>query len=162
MDKACPEFERRRNKLGTWLTEGERRAWEAHLARCPACCDQMAAEEALEDLFSKAAPPELSSRFNENLRQRIAAESRVRNRWPFLVMQGYWLAASLISAVILLNMASLNARGGLLVGMCLLLFFAGPILLLGRRLRFGLFDLILSTMDSPEKSAQSYRNGILS
>ena len=157
MVRECPEFERHRGKLDTRFTEGERRAWEAHLAGCPACRDQWAAEEALGDLFSRAAPPELSSRFDENLRRRIATEPK--KRWALLVMQGYWLAASLISAFILFNMEGIQARPGPGVMMLLTLCFAGPILLLGRRLRFGLFDLILRTMAAPEKP---YRNGILS
>jgi predicted anti-sigma-YlaC factor YlaD len=153
MDKECPEFERLRKGLGDW---------EVHLAQCPSCRDQWAAEEALENLFSEVAPPELSSRFNENLRHRIAKVAEARIRWPLFVMQGYWLAAALISAIILLNMEGLLAGGGLMVMGLILLCFAGPVFLLGRRLGFGLFDLILATLDPRDKPAESYRNGIFS
>lgn len=159
MDRDCPEFEGNREKFDTWFTEKERRTWEAHLARCPACRNQWAAEEALDGLFSEAAPPGLSEQFNQNLRQRIAAEPKTRHRWLILVMQVYWLAASLVSAVILFKMEGIKAEEGVMVGMFLLLCFTGPILLLGFRLRFGLFDLIFSTMAPLERPAEPYRNG---
>jgi len=162
MDRKCSEFERHRDKLDTWFTKEERRAWEAHLAHCPACRDQWAAEEALDSLFSEAAPPILSSRFNENLHQRIAVEPKARNRWPLLVMQGYWLAASLIIAFIFLNMEGVHTWEGFTMVIFLLFCFVSPIFLLGRKLGFGLFDLILSTMEPPEKPSKSFQNGILS
>ncbi len=155
MDRACSEFERHHQRSHTRFFARERRAWEEHLSHCPACRGQRAAEEALDNLFSEVAPPGLSSRFKKNLRHRIAAEPGAQNRWSLLVMRGYWLTASLTSAVILLNMEGSYARMGFAVMMFLLLCFLGPILLLGRRLRFGLFDLILSTMDSLDKPADA-------
>ena len=73
-------------------------------------------------------------------------------------MQSYWLAASLITAVIFYTMEGIYAQGGFTIVIFLLLCFTGPILLLGRKLRFGLFDLILSTMDHLEQPAESHRD----
>lgn len=121
------------------------------------CPEQKMADEALRNLFSHSAPPELSPSFNRKLSQRIAAESAQPSRRPRLIMQAYWLAVCIFSTYILLGTQSMTP-GGRIALIMLLVCIALPTLLLGKRLHFSLFDLILSTMNHPQIQAESVRN----
>ena len=154
MDEKCDVFEDFRRKRERGCTQAERRDFDEHLVRCPACRDQWASEKALGALFSETTPPGLSPSFNEKLHLRMGKEREKRSLRP-LLMQAYWITACLISAIIFLNTTGKNTDIGAAV-MLLLLCFAVPTLLLGRMLRFNLFDLILSTMNHTEKRVDSF------
>jgi hypothetical protein len=159
MDKICPEFDRYKTKLEVWVTDEERRAFRKHLERCPDCKEQWTAEVALGELFGESTQPVLSDRFQENLRRRIALEAGSSGRFTRLAMRGYWLATALVSVLILISMGSPDTHANFGLILFLVGCFLFPILLLGRRLRFSLFDLILTTMDPFYEPVGSYRNG---
>lgn len=153
MDKTCNVFKDFRRKSDRGCTEGERREFEEHLVNCPDCRDQWTSQEALQSLFSNVKPTGLSPSFNEKLHRRISEERRMWSHRP-LLMQAYWLAACLVSVFIFLDRLGKNTDAGAMV-MLLLGCFAVPTLLLSRTLRFNFIDLILTTMNHPEKRAES-------
>lgn len=76
---------------------------QRHAARCCSCSEQLAADRELRQLFEGITRPGPSLDFNRALRDRIHMERqlRLRCRWRLLVMQGYWLAAGLASALVI-------------------------------------------------------------
>jgi len=124
---------------------------EEHAARCPECRLQLAADRELRHAFQRLAQPALSPRFNKDLRLRLRAEREHRRllRRSRLMMQGYWLAASVASVLVLLltrwptaapSALTLGSVGAILAVALLTL----AILL--RLLRTDFLDLILGTM----------------
>jgi anti-sigma factor RsiW len=84
------------------LAPDERRWWDEHLARCPACRDELGRLRALSASLRRQLPPrEPSSAFREELRQLLRSESvpaaRRRAAWPRWVPAA--LAAGLVFAV---------------------------------------------------------------
>lgn len=141
MDDICGAFEDFRRKRERGCPERE---FEEHLARCPDCRDQWAADGALTNLFSSSRPPGLSPSFNEELLERISEE---RPLGP-LFMKAYWLAACLASVALFLGTIGAGLEHGAAV---LLLCLAVPTLILGRMLRLNPFDVILCSMNRTER-----------
>ena len=149
MDRPCDGFEEFRRKRDRGCTGSEQREFDEHLAQCPRCADQYIADEAILDLFSKIPLPELSAMFNENLRHHVLKERIEPSRRP-LFMKVYWLIACILSVVVL-SLIKVNISDGLNALVFILFCFAVPMLVLGRSLRFNLFDLIPTTMNRSEK-----------
>jgi hypothetical protein len=144
MDEMCNAFEDFRRKREQGCTERERRGFEEHLASCPACRDQWAADGALLDLFSASRPPGLSPSFNKELIERI------RDERPFgsFIMKTYWLVAGLASVALFLGTVGTGLEQGAAV---LLLCLALPTLWLGYLFRLNLLDVISSSMNRTER-----------
>ncbi len=153
MDEICESFDRFRTSRHGGCTEGERRHFEEHLANCPACHEQWTVDRILGNLFSEIPQPVLSPAFDGELRRRLSEGRRMRHGGPFL-MQVYWLAACVVSLLIFVFSGEQYTRSGTTL-LLLLLCFVVPTLLLGKVFRFSLFDLILSTMNHPEKRVDS-------
>ena len=124
-------------------------ALQQHAARCPACREQMESERELRRLFHGIPRPGPSLHFNRVLRERLRAERerQRRGRWRLLVMQGYWVAASLASAAVLIlirwpgdPLPAIGAAGAA-IGMVLI-----PAALLLLSLRIGPVRLLIGTM----------------
>jgi len=75
----------------------------AHAERCPDCREQSEADRELRRLFQSAPRPGPALHFNRVLRSRLRAERerQRRRRWRLLVMQGYWVAASVACVIVL-------------------------------------------------------------
>ncbi|MBU0753971.1 MAG: hypothetical protein KJ645_02450 [Planctomycetes bacterium] len=157
MDEICNRFEQFQGKRGKGVHEKDRRDFEEHLVRCQDCRDQWPSDNALLELFSKTEPPALPSRFNAELARRLSNEGAKISYRP-LIMQVYWLAACLITAIILHKTLSINSHHGIWM-MYMVLCFAAPTLLLAITLRLNVLDLILDTMHPPEKRINSFQNG---
>ena len=124
---------------------------ERHAAECPSCRQQLAAHRELRRTFRALAQPSLSPRFNRQLAALLDAETRRHSghRQRLLLMQAYWLAASVASVCILLWTRWPTAAPSALVVSVLVTILAGSLLtlvILLRSLRTGLLDLILGTM----------------
>jgi len=149
MDEICASFDHLWASGHDEATDEERRDFEQHLAECPACREQRIADRAVEKLFSDIPRPQLSPAFGEELDRRLSRARGDRIGRPFL-MQLYWLTASILSLLIFVysgNQCTQNRTALLLALVC----FTLPTLLLGRVFRFSLFDLIVRTMNHPEK-----------
>lgn len=152
MDEICERFDYFLTGNHRGCTDEERRDFEEHLARCPACHEQWTADGALGNIFSEIPRPLLSPAFDEELRRRLSERRRTRFGRPFL-MQVYWLAACVLSLLIFSYSGDRYTHNSTAL-LLLLLCFVVPTLLLGRVFRFSLFDLILSTMNRPEKRVE--------
>lgn len=146
MSSSCPEFDRLLDSPSTFAA----RRLEEHIAHCPSCREQQAADDELRALFDGVSPPHLSPEFGSSLRRRLAAELPARTRRRCLVMRAYWLTVAAISVLLLVQFAGPQLRdsaawrvGFLVLTTCLFL----PTLLLGRPLGLGFFDLIARTVD---------------
>ena len=126
---------------------------QRHAARCSRCREQLASDRDLRGLFQRIARPGPSLHFNLVLRERLHAEGQRqrRCRWRRLVMQGYWIAAGVASAIVImvirwpgeLPSAAVMCSFGALFGMALI----APLILF-LSLRVGPISLILNTMDA--------------
>ncbi len=125
---------------------------ERHASRCARCREQLNAERELRQLFEGVARPGLSLHFSRELRERLRAERRRQRRqgWRLCVMQAYWIAASLASAVVVMlirwpselpSVPVLSVLGAVL-GLALL-----TPLILFRVLSISPLGLILGTME---------------
>jgi predicted anti-sigma-YlaC factor YlaD len=126
---------------------------QRHAARCSHCREQLGAERELRQLFQGIARPGPSLHFNRELRERLRAERQRQRRQGrrLFVMQGYWVAASLASVIVMMLvrwpselpsvpvMCSLGAVFGVALLTPLILFLS---------LRIGPLGLILKTMEA--------------
>lgn len=145
----CDEF----RELTTDRDPAEDARLQRHAAECSSCREQLATDRDLRELFQGIARPDPSLHFNRVLRERLHAERQLqrRSRWRLLVMQGYWIAASVASAIVIMLIrwpgelppAAVMCSFGALFGMALL-----ATLILFRSLRIGPINLILNTMDA--------------
>jgi predicted anti-sigma-YlaC factor YlaD len=125
---------------------------QRHAAQCSHCREQLEAERELRHLFQGIPRPGPSLHFNRKLGKRLRAERerQRRHRWRLYAMQGYWVAASLASMIVMLlirwpselpsvpAMVSLGAVFGVALLAPLILFMS---------LRVSPLGLILGTMD---------------
>jgi predicted anti-sigma-YlaC factor YlaD len=126
---------------------------QRHAARCSHCREQLETDRELRQMFQGVARPGPSLHFNRELRKRLRAERQLqrRYRWRLLVMQGYWAAASVASAFVImlirwpgeLPSVPVMCSFGAVFGMALL-----TPLILFLSLRMGPMNLILNTMNA--------------
>ena len=145
----CDEF----RELTTDRDPAEDARLQRHAAGCSRCREQLETDRDLRQLFQGIARPGPSLHFNRVLRKRLHTERQLqrRYRWRLFVMQGYWAAASVASAIVImlirwpseLPSVTVMCSFGALFGMALLT----PLILL-RSLRIGPINLILNTMDA--------------
>jgi|GEM_PF-2474881 len=162
MSKPCRESHNSPKRIVAGATEAEKAAWQEHLARCPGCREQWAADVELRALYQDAETPRLSDRFQQSLRQRIAVDNRIRSRRRLPIMRAYWLAAAVASVLVLttLDLPGLFGTGTWIAGLLVPVFcLLAPLLLLGLRLPTGLYDLILYTMAAPGESPEQLPAG---
>jgi len=144
----CDEF----RELITDRDPAEDARLQRHAARCSGCREQLATDRDLRELFQGMARPGPSLYFNWVLRERLHAERQLqrRYRWRRLVMQGYWVAASMASAIVIMLIrwpnewpsVTVMCSFGALFGMALL-----TPLILFLSLRIDPINLIFTTMD---------------
>lgn len=122
-----------------------------HAKRCADCGEQLEVDRALRQAFQGVACPGPSLHFSRALRERIRTERRGlrRQRWRLLVMQGYWVAATASSVVVVLQVrwpeelqaGAMTSPLAAMVGLTLI----AP-LILSACLRITPLNLILKTM----------------
>lgn len=126
---------------------------QRHTAQCSSCREQLVTDRELRQLFQGIACPGPSPHFNRVLRKRLRTERELqrRSRWRLFVMQGYWVAASVASAIVMmlirwpseLPSVPVICSFGAVFGIALL-----PPLILFLSLRIGTMNLLLKTMDA--------------
>ena len=140
-------------------TEGEQHSTpavecdHAHTTPCPRCRGQLEADRELRQLFRSIAPTGPSLYFNRVLRSRLRAERQRlrRRRWRLLLMQGYWVAASVAGVIVMTLTRWPEAMPSLQVAFTIGVTFAiallTPLILL-RSLSIGPLGLIIKTMEA--------------
>jgi anti-sigma factor RsiW len=126
-------------------------ALDAHAAGCPSCRRQLIAHRELRHAFQGLAQPSLSPHFDRELRRRLETERKRdrAHRWRLLLMQGYWMAASVACLCILwLTRWPAETPSALAVGALGMIFamVLVTLVLLLRSLRTGFLDVIFGTM----------------
>ncbi len=125
---------------------------QRHAARCPHCREELEAERELRQLFQGIPQFGPSLHFNRELRKRLRAERQRqhRHRWRLFVMQGYWIAATVASVIVMMLIRWPSELPSVLVmryvGAVLGVALVTPLLLF-LRLRIGPLGLILATME---------------
>lgn len=122
-----------------------------HAKLCADCGEQLEVDRALRQAFQGVACPGPSLHFSQALRDRIRIERRSlrRQRWRLLVMQGYWIAATAASVVLMLQVrwpeelqaGAMTSPLSAMIGLTLI----AP-LILSACLRITPLNLILTTM----------------
>ena len=150
MSSTCPEFER----IVGLSSVREADLLNEHVEQCTSCREQARTDRELRKLFDGTPALSLSRQFHTKLRRRLATERPARTRRRVLVMRIYWLAVAMISALLIVRSGGPELllgpvwRAGLLVfTACLTL----PILVLGRRMDLGFFDLIARTVRTSDR-----------
>jgi len=156
----CPEqVELERFLKGVFTSSVQKAAWNQHLLACTECRELSEMDQGLKAMFEELPSPELSGRFEFQLQAAVRRKQQAASkcRLKRLVLQGYWLAAFVLSYWILdgvTGSVQLSFDGTLkflmaaFLGLSVLEFFI-------RRANLDLVELVLNTALDPRFSSSS-------
>ena len=144
MSDSCDRWERW-SERGPADEEGQR-----HLEGCASCREQWSAHLALSGLAEVPAPS-LTRDLGPALERVVAAESRaggLLSPGQRMMMRLYWLAATFAAGLVLAQLGSASTAWLFFIAAAASLALAGlpALLLLRRRLSWGLMDLLVWTL----------------
>ena len=142
MNDSCDRWER-------WLDDSDNGERDRHLATCSDCREQWSAHLALSGLAEVPLPP-LSRDLGPIVGRAVADHAPASMLTPTqrLMMRLYWLAATFAAGLVLAQLGSASIAWIFFWAFVAALGLAGlpALLLLRRRLSWGLMDLLVWTL----------------